>query len=219
MGLFDRVSVVLIVSILSFLHRILWRYRTIDMYTVYRTFIPFYFISSRAVVEVARVVVGKASVSSICDIGSGSGYIAIELLKKYGELYGVAIDISREAVLVSKVNAKRFKVFDRIDIIQCRSGHCLRGSSIDVAISNPPYLPCPENWSRELCSGLGEHIYREIALQLIRISKRLAILSLSTLSRYSRLLVAHLKGIEVYRRRAGLDEVKIYLLKKRPQHP
>lgn len=211
-NLLNRIAIVLVVSMLRFLHKVLWRYGTVNRYIVYKTFIPFYFISSKIILTVARAIIDSAHVYSFCDIGSGSGYIAIELLKQYRSLYGIAIDVSKESVLATKINAKRFNLFDRIDVIQCISGQCLRSESLDVAVSNPPYLPCPKEWSEALCADSDEHIYIDVVVQLIRISKKLAIVSSSSLTRCSKFITKLVKGVEIYQRNTGLDTIKIYLL-------
>ncbi|MEM1528138.1 MAG: methyltransferase [Sulfolobales archaeon] len=212
MNLADRVIVIIVVSVVKFLHKVLWRYGTLNRYIVYRTFIPFYFISSKTTLTIARAIMGSVYADSFCDIGSGSGYIAIELLKQYGNLYGIAIDVSKESVLAAKINARRFNVFDRIDVIQCISGQCLRSRSLDIAISNPPYLPCPKEWSEALCADSDERIYIDVVVQLIRISKKLTIVSSSSLTRCSKFITKLVKCVEIYRRNTGLDTIKTYLL-------
>lgn len=84
----------------------------------------------------------------ICDVGTGSGCIAITLLHELPEARAVAIDISPAAVSVAKRNAARHSVIERIDFIaaDCFAGLVQgdpRRSCFDLIVSNPPYVPEP----------------------------------------------------------------------------
>jgi len=79
-----------------------------------------------------------------CDIGTGSGAIAIAL-KKEEEMFNMyATDISKEAIDVSYQNAKnneadvKFLVGDMLNPIK------EEGIKLDILISNPPYIPSDE---------------------------------------------------------------------------
>ncbi len=84
----------------------------------------------------------------IADICTGSGCIAIALLRHLPGARAVASDLSADALEVAKANAHRLGVADRLDAVQ---GHLLeplaevpstRGiDSIDYLVSNPPYIP------------------------------------------------------------------------------
>lgn len=80
----------------------------------------------------------------IADIGTGSGAIAISLVKEESKFKMVATDISKGAVEVAKANAKlneadiEFMVGDMLQpLIE-------RNIKLDVLISNPPYIPQDE---------------------------------------------------------------------------
>ncbi len=76
------------------------------------------------------------------DLGTGSGCLAISLAKEYSFSKFVATDISMEALKVAKNNSKKFKIFDRIQFINCNwyNGN----KKFDVILSNPPYLTFKE---------------------------------------------------------------------------
>jgi len=75
----------------------------------------------------------------ILDIGTGSGCLIISILKDRPKCLATAIDISKEALKVAKINAKlhhlqnKIKFFN-IDIDKFNS------SKYDLIISNPPYI-------------------------------------------------------------------------------
>lgn len=74
---------------------------------------------------------------SICDIGTGSGAIAITLKKLFPNSNVTALDISKEALEVAKENAKNLE-----EDINFMEGNMLDNlnSKYDLLISNPPYL-------------------------------------------------------------------------------
>jgi len=77
--------------------------------------------------------------AKILDIGTGSGCLIISLLKERCNCNASAIDISKEAIKVAKINAKlhhlenKIKFFN-IDIDKFNS------NKYDLIISNPPYV-------------------------------------------------------------------------------
>ena len=78
---------------------------------------------------------------SILDIGTGSGCIAIALKKKFPKSTVYAVDISREALLTARTNAKINDA--EINFIQQNILKELSGAlrmSFDLIVSNPPYL-------------------------------------------------------------------------------
>ena len=79
------------------------------------------------------------NVMNILDIGVGSGCILLSILKERKNFYGTGIDISKNALDICKINAKRLKVsgrtkFYKTDIDKFKEGN------YDLIISNPPYI-------------------------------------------------------------------------------
>ena len=85
----------------------------------------------------------------ICDVGTGSGCIAVTLLHELPRARAVAIDISPAAIDVAQRNAERNAVSDRIDFVvsDCFVTLQTAGNSsplFDLIVSNPPYIPVGE---------------------------------------------------------------------------
>ncbi|GGI41225.1 peptide chain release factor N(5)-glutamine methyltransferase [Mammaliicoccus stepanovicii] len=82
--------------------------------------------------------------SVLCDIGTGSGAIAISLKKEMPTLDVIATDISNEALVVAKSNANLHKAdihFMQGDALQPLID---KGIKVDVLVSNPPYISYEE---------------------------------------------------------------------------
>jgi release factor glutamine methyltransferase len=81
---------------------------------------------------------------SILEIGTGSGVIAIALAKEMKNIFLVATDISRNALILAKENAKSAGVLDRIKFINGDLFGPLRPlkerNIFDLILSNPPYI-------------------------------------------------------------------------------
>ena len=74
------------------------------------------------------------------DIGSGSGCIAVSLLKNCPDLQMSAIDISAEALKVAQRNAQKHQVAYRINFLNASLLSNFDGK-IDLLCANLPYIP------------------------------------------------------------------------------
>lgn len=79
----------------------------------------------------------------VLDLGTGSGAIAIALVKGLPEAWAVAVDISYEALLLARENARLNGVAERISFICSDWFGAIRGL-FQVIVSNPPYIPSEE---------------------------------------------------------------------------
>ncbi len=81
---------------------------------------------------------------SVLEIGTGSGAIAVALAKEVKKSFLVATDISRDALILAKENARSAGVQDQIQFV---NGDLLgpfhaskEGGVFDLILSNPPYI-------------------------------------------------------------------------------
>jgi len=83
---------------------------------------------------------------TFCDIGTGSGCIAITLACEYPNAHIVATDISKAALAVAGSNAESLGVSDRVTFRHGNMLHALTSGDgpFDAVISNPPYVAIHE---------------------------------------------------------------------------
>ena len=93
-------------------------------------------------VELALETLKGARAPLICDVGTGSGCIAITLLNELTDAHAVAIDISAAALEIAKRNARQHSVKSRLTFVQsnCFSSLSSAVSTFDLIVSNPPYV-------------------------------------------------------------------------------
>ncbi|HKU77709.1 MAG TPA: peptide chain release factor N(5)-glutamine methyltransferase [Pyrinomonadaceae bacterium] len=91
-------------------------------------------------VEATLQIVGEAPL--ICDVGTGSGCIAVTLLCEIVNARAVAIDKSPAALAVAKINAQDYSVADRTLFVvsDCFESLDSRDYQFDLIVSNPPYV-------------------------------------------------------------------------------
>ncbi len=105
----------------------------------------------------------------ICEVGSGTGIIS-SLVAKIFKSYVVCTDISKIAVLNTKLNTRALNIDEKVDIVQTVSASAIRDSVFDIAVTNPPYLPCDDYV--EICADSTMSTLKEILVNLFRITRR-----------------------------------------------
>jgi release factor glutamine methyltransferase len=76
----------------------------------------------------------------ICDVGTGSGAIAIALAHHLPLAQVTAVDKSPEALAVAQENAIRHGVAERVRFVSSDLLAAVRGERFDMMVSNPPYV-------------------------------------------------------------------------------
>ncbi len=77
----------------------------------------------------------------VLELGTGSGAIAVSLARYNPDWRVLATDLSEEALLVARENARFHGVMDRITFLQSDLFSALsRHSKFDWVVSNPPYI-------------------------------------------------------------------------------
>ena len=77
----------------------------------------------------------------VVDIGTGSGCIAISIAKERPQTKMLAVDISEEALELARENAELNKVKERIVFTSAELSEILEPATVDIIVSNPPYIP------------------------------------------------------------------------------
>lgn len=96
-------------------------------------------------VETALELLKGTEAPSVCDVGTGSGCIAVALLHERDDADGLALDVSPAALAVAGRNAARHGVAERLHLIVSDCFDSLdpgrhEGVRFDLIASNPPYV-------------------------------------------------------------------------------
>jgi len=91
------------------------------------------------VVEKVLEITKNKSKQKILDIGTGSGCILLTILKEKPNFYGTGIDISKKCIDITRINAIKLRVYDRLKLIKSDIDNFNYGK-YDLIISNPPYI-------------------------------------------------------------------------------
>jgi len=95
---------------------------------------------SELLVDLVSEVIKKNNITSIGEIGIGSGAISIILARKFPNLNIIATDISNEAILIARENIKKFGLEKRIQVIKSNLLDEVKCDNIELIVSNPPYI-------------------------------------------------------------------------------
>ena len=94
------------------------------------------------------------------DIGTGSGAIALSLLRLLPQAHAKAVDISSDALQVATANAKNLGLADRVKFVKADVYSGLDSQRFDLIVSNPPYIP------DDVIPTLAKDVQREPRLAL-----------------------------------------------------
>ncbi len=112
-----------------------------DFYVDQNVLIPR--METELLVEIALDLVPRNGETLCADVGTGSGCIAISMLKERVNLRCVATDISPKALAIARKNSALHDVEDRIKFVLTDVLSNVRGK-FDLIVSNPPYIMTSE---------------------------------------------------------------------------
>lgn len=92
------------------------------------------------VVETAVTLLASHPGPLVADLGTGSGAIAVAVLKKLPAARAVAVDASPAALAVAQANARRHGVAQRLEFVAGDFLSPLAGRRFDALLTNPPYI-------------------------------------------------------------------------------
>lgn len=95
------------------------------------------------------------SVNAILDLCAGSGCMAIAAAFSFSDAIVDAVELSREALEVAKINVEKHQVSDRVQLIRSDLFEVLPNKQYDIIMSNPPYV------SGEEMAGLPQEYLHE----------------------------------------------------------
>ena len=77
----------------------------------------------------------------ILDLGTGTGCLILALLSEFPQATGIAVDASAAALAVARQNVEACGFAGRVDLRLGHWGDGLADGSVDILVSNPPYIP------------------------------------------------------------------------------
>jgi release factor glutamine methyltransferase len=91
-------------------------------------------------VEAALSKVSRNAAVRICDVGTGSGAIAVALAHALPQAEGTAVDCSAAALAMARQNAEFHGIADRMRFVESDLLSAVADERFDVVVSNPPYV-------------------------------------------------------------------------------
>ncbi len=136
----------------------------LSFYVDERVIVPRSFIAELLREQLAPGVGDAEHVSSVLDMCTGSGCLAILAAHAFPNAHVDAVDISADALDVAQYNVTDYALDDRITLIESDLFANLQGKKYDLIISNPPYvdaesveaLPQEYKYEPQLALGSGE---------------------------------------------------------------
>ncbi len=92
------------------------------------------------VVECALDIHKTYQQNLICEIGIGSGCIAVSILKHSKFAHATGVDVSTRALAIAERNAAKHRVTDRLTLLRSDVFEALGDRKFEIIVSNPPYV-------------------------------------------------------------------------------
>jgi release factor glutamine methyltransferase len=139
-----------------------WGFRRLTLRTDPRGLVPR--PETEVVVERALALLEGTASPRVLDIGVGSGAIALALKDECGAAHVVGVDVSKDALALSRENAQRLG----LDVELREGGIDAAAEGWDLVVSNPPYVSSLDGLQPELLHEpedalLGEGFHATIA--------------------------------------------------------
>jgi ribosomal protein L3 glutamine methyltransferase len=140
-----------------------------------RVIVPRSFIAELLREQLSPWVEDPEAIHAAADICTGSGCLAILMAHAFPHAVIDAVDISKDALAVAKMNVEAYGLQHQVHLIQSDLMKKLKGKTYDLIVTNPPYVnepsmaELPEEYRREpelaLASGADglAHIRRILA--------------------------------------------------------
>lgn len=120
--------------------------------------------TEQLVEEVLKSKVQSLKPCRIADVGTGTGCIALALLTELPNATVAAIDISADALALARENAERLGLSGRFQALENNLLEGFEPASLDIVVSNPPYIfsniwknlePCVRDFEPQLALDGG----------------------------------------------------------------
>ena len=95
---------------------------------------------TETIIDLVRQVLPRDKKFIFADLGTGSGCLAITITYLCPRSSGLAVDISTQALKLAILNASKHQVVRRLAFIRADMGTALKQCSLDLIVSNPPYI-------------------------------------------------------------------------------
>jgi ribosomal protein L3 glutamine methyltransferase len=111
-----------------------------SFYVDERVIVPRSFIAELLREQLSPWIAEPEEISSVLDLCTGSGCLAILAASAFPNALVDAVDLSQDALAVAERNVADYVLQDRIELIQSDLFANLGGRKYDIIISNPPYV-------------------------------------------------------------------------------
>jgi len=90
-------------------------------------------------IDLVADIIEKENITSIAEIGVGTGAISVVLARKFPQLQVIATDICDIPLKVAQLNINKYELEDRVSL--CKSNLLDEVSEpVELVVSNPPYI-------------------------------------------------------------------------------
>lgn len=110
-------------------------------YVDQRVIVPRSYIAELLRDQLSPWVPDASAVSSVLELCTGSGCLAIIAADVFPDAKVDAVDIFADALAVAKQNVEAYELQDRVTLIQSDLTEKLGRARYDVILANPPYVP------------------------------------------------------------------------------